>query len=567
MDHRSTASSGDYERGRGAIRWVWIGSGCAFVGVVVWTAIVFATSWFPLWYEWPGARPAIEVLGLVVLGAGTAIAYARFSLSGSRALLLVALALLMLFLNHVMFLPHHPHSGLVSDESIPWTHVDLYRWEVGTLLAGVLFVAAAVVPDRYSFAVKPVRRFLLGAAVVVGALALVTVVLALLKPLTSSVASFPGNLVPAEVGGTRVRPQPSSTGYLLGLTTVATFVTASVLLLRSQRVLLLRWLPGALLVAAASQFQYIVLPPWEADDISSADVLRLIFYLCVLSGLVWEMRRVFLEERRLADRLEAAYGQVSLAERDLADRLKADYESEARRAADLQEIDRARTELHAMLSHELLHPVAAIRALALTLLRRWSDLDEAETASMLGAIDGESLRLARLAEQAAEHASPAGPPFPLAVLPEQPEEIMRAAEDAAPELSSRLSVVIEPGADLPVMADGARVLQVLQNLLSNAARYGDPGTPIELRLHADHGRTTFTVTTVGPPIAESDRPLLFQRFSRLRTGERKSGEGSGLGLYISWRIIEGHGGEIWSRTCEDGRTMFGFSIPQVGRPT
>jgi signal transduction histidine kinase len=113
-------------------------------------------------------------------------------------------------------------------------------------------------------------------------------------------------------------------------------------------------------------------------------------------------------------------------------------------------------------------------------------------------------------------------------------------------------------------ADRARIMQVFRNLLSNAEKYSEPRTAIELRAEVSNGEVVFSVIDQGPGIPVEEHPRLFQRFSRLATIGREAVRGSGLGLYISRRIVEAHGGRIWVES-ESGRgSVFRFSLPANG---
>ena len=112
-----------------------------------------------------------------------------------------------------------------------------------------------------------------------------------------------------------------------------------------------------------------------------------------------------------------------------------------------------------------------------------------------------------------------------------------------------------------VNADRSRILQVLRNLLSNAEKYSEEGTGIELAVRLEGGSVMFTVTNEGPGVAEEDISRLFQRFSRTRPLGKEDVPGSGLGLYIAKRIVESHGGRISLDSRLNEETSFSFTLP------
>lgn len=127
-------------------------------------------------------------------------------------------------------------------------------------------------------------------------------------------------------------------------------------------------------------------------------------------------------------------------------------------------------------------------------------------------------------------------------------------------------VFAPPRADLQVMADEQRLLQVLGNLLSNAARFSPPGSEVRVDLQPQDDRVRVSVCDDGEGVPESFVPRLFQKFAQapLRSGERRSG--TGLGLAISRGIIEQHGGEIGYYPNRPHGSCFYFVLPRIEDP-
>jgi signal transduction histidine kinase len=269
--------------------------------------------------------------------------------------------------------------------------------------------------------------------------------------------------------------------------------------------------------------------------------------LVFAAGLIWEVRRLYQER---------------------AEQLAAAYEMERRRVIELERLDRSRHELFSILTHELLHPVATIRALAVTLTSRWDTTPEETRLRLASRVEAESRRLRELAEEATTVTSLDGEGFTLVRRPEPALELAREAAEMVDDLGGRLKVTVEPGTEsIRVDADRARILQALRNLLSNAEKYSDEGTPIELALTGGDGQVTFSVKNLGPGISTEDLPSLFQKFSRTRPPGKEGVPGSGLGLYISKRIVEFHGGRIWVESWPGLETTFSFDLPAMGSST
>ncbi len=126
--------------------------------------------------------------------------------------------------------------------------------------------------------------------------------------------------------------------------------------------------------------------------------------------------------------------------------------------------------------------------------------------------------------------------------------------------ASRIQLALP--ADLPpVYADYARLERILVNLLSNALKYSDPGTPVLLSARQQDEEVIVAVSDHGRGIAPEEIPHLFVRFYRA-AGARKA-EGIGLGLYITSVLVEAHGGRVWAESEVGKGSTFYFTLPVV----
>ena len=506
------------------------------VAVGAWTLLIAAVPELRFVASLPTFRLSIETAGALLAFLTAALAYLRFSLTGSRRWMLIAVAFGLLALNQVAF-------GLVVAPDVTGATTDVYLWTAARLLIGGLFVAAALSGAGPTPPARPLRLFVrVAVPAVVGLVALDSLLYALRASLPPLFATGP----PTSSGQVAGVGSLTGMGLLLALGgTVVYLVAGGALITRTRGPEVIpSWLPPALVVAAFSHIHYALAPTVFTSYISTGDILRLGFYATLLVGLLWEVRRVYLLERARAADAEAA------------------YRVEAARTRELEELDRAKAELFAILTHDLLHPVAALRGFAVTLQRHWGHLDEARRAEMLERMAAESGRLRDLAEHASSALHMETETFALSARKEDPVDLVREAARSTDELGGRLKVEVLLGPQNgAVMADRARVMQIFQNLLSNANKYSEPGTPVELRVEDGDGEVVFSVIDEGPGIPSEDQPRLFQRFSRLTRGGREDVHGSGLGLYISRRIAEAHGGRIWIDSEPGGGSAFRFTLP------
>jgi signal transduction histidine kinase len=121
--------------------------------------------------------------------------------------------------------------------------------------------------------------------------------------------------------------------------------------------------------------------------------------------------------------------------------------------------------------------------------------------------------------------------------------------------------VHEAGPIPPAWADPDRVEQVLANLLSNAAKYGEPATEIRVDVTGRGHEIEVAVTNRGRGLPPEEVARLFQRFMRSRASRGSDAPGIGLGLYICKGLVEAQGGRIWADSVQGEATTFHFTLP------
>ena len=105
----------------------------------------------------------------------------------------------------------------------------------------------------------------------------------------------------------------------------------------------------------------------------------------------------------------------------------------------------------------------------------------------------------------------------------------------------------------------------MDNLLSNAAKYGRNGGAIRIDASERDGEVQVSVWNEGEGIRKEDLQKLFGKFSRLDRPSAKSRKGTGLGLFVSREIIEKHGGRIWAESEAGKWAKFSFTVPKEGK--
>ncbi len=215
--------------------------------------------------------------------------------------------------------------------------------------------------------------------------------------------------------------------------------------------------------------------------------------------------------------------------------------------------------------HEIRTPLTAILSYA-DLLQR-ADVDENLRVQFITIIQQETQRVSNLATQFLDLARLESGRIRMAkVSLNIADMIARAANIIRPTLKdNQQSLTIQILTDLPhTIGDDQRIHQVLLNLLSNAAKYSDPGDTITITAKAEAQNIIVAVSDTGPGIPAEQLPRLFHKFARLPGKEHKVA-GTGLGLVISRQIIEAHKGQIWAESEVGKGSTFSFTLPIIER--
>ena len=116
----------------------------------------------------------------------------------------------------------------------------------------------------------------------------------------------------------------------------------------------------------------------------------------------------------------------------------------------------------------------------------------------------------------------------------------------------------------PVAAwlDGDRITQVLVNLVGNAVKFSAPGSPVDVRVHADDGVVRLEVEDRGRGIPPDQLERVFDRFAQVDSSDSRDGGGTGLGLAISRNVVEAHDGTLTVRSTVGEGTTFTVELPQ-----
>lgn len=228
----------------------------------------------------------------------------------------------------------------------------------------------------------------------------------------------------------------------------------------------------------------------------------------------------------------------------------------------LKEYDENRTKLLSNVSHELRTPLSSIRSYSEILLN-YDDIDQDTSREFIHIINKESERLTNLVnevldlvkiESGRQEVNISGVK-PTALL-EESEKIVRPMA-----LEKGLQLIMDKDGKLPeVRGDQNQLIQVLVNLLNNAVKYTEEG--IIICGAQQHGEfVEFFVSDTGEGIFPEETEVIFDEFYRICEAGLNRPRGSGLGLTISRKIVEFHGGRIWVESEVGKGSTFRFTVP------
>ncbi|MCY3671441.1 MAG: response regulator [Alphaproteobacteria bacterium] len=235
--------------------------------------------------------------------------------------------------------------------------------------------------------------------------------------------------------------------------------------------------------------------------------------------------------------------------------------------APLEELDRQRAEFLGLVSHELRTPLAAIKGSTATVLGASPAFHPVELHQFFRVIDEQADRMQRLIGDLLDAGRIEAGALSLSPVPTGVAELVEQARKAFVNGGATHAVLVDLPEELPlVLADGPRIVQVLNNLLANAARHSPGSSPIRVAAVRDGPHVAVSVSDEGQGVPAEQLPRLFRKYTGPGGDEREQGlRGSGLGLAICKGLVEAHGGRIRAESGGPGQgARFTFTVPVAG---
>jgi signal transduction histidine kinase len=234
------------------------------------------------------------------------------------------------------------------------------------------------------------------------------------------------------------------------------------------------------------------------------------------------------------------------------------------KSAQLEVANRHKSEFLANMSHELRTPLNAIIGFSEVLLERmFGELNDKQ-AEYLQDILSSGRHLLSLINDILDLSKVEAGRMELELAPFSLPAALDNALTLVRERAARHGIRLELAVDAAlgtVVADERKVKQILLNLLSNAVKFTPEGGRVAVRAEPADGTVEISVSDTGIGIAAEDREAIFEEFRQVGTDYSRKREGTGLGLALTRRFVELHGGRIWVKSEVGEGSTFTFTLP------
>ncbi len=334
----------------------------------------------------------------------------------------------------------------------------------------------------------------------------------------------------------------------------------------STRVRLLQWIMPLTVAIMAAVFQ--LGPARFVHDRFGHEFhwyFEILFYATTGPIVIWYGLRLI---RQWLGEKEEAEAEVYRLNEELQQRveertreLSEKNEALAQANAELQQIDRMKSEFVSLVSHELRAPLTNMRS-ALELVEGPENHLDANISSILPIIRDQVSRLTRLVEEVlnVSRIEAGGLSVTRAKV-----DVLQVTDHVVDEFAARQTghKLRRPRGGLHprVWADPDYLYQVISNLVDNAVKYSPTGSDVNLAIEVNDQESIVTVTDHGPGIPAGEQRHIFEKFHRLDTGDSKETYGYGLGLYICRRLVEAMHGRIWVESQPRQGATFKVALP------
>jgi signal transduction histidine kinase len=216
-------------------------------------------------------------------------------------------------------------------------------------------------------------------------------------------------------------------------------------------------------------------------------------------------------------------------------------------------------EMISKIAHELRSPLTSVKGFSSTLVKRWDAFTDEQRRQFVETIHADAQRMARIVSEVVDLARIEAGRLELSRGPAHLRSVAERAESNVAALVGADRILNDVPDDLTAWADVERLEHVLTNLLENAVKFSDEGPIRVVAGPGGNGMVEVTVTDSGVGIAPDRLPTLFD--GPAPSGGRATPSGTGLGLYLSRRLVQAHGGEIVADSELGRGSTFTVTLP------
>ncbi|MCJ7832134.1 MAG: response regulator [Actinobacteria bacterium] len=235
---------------------------------------------------------------------------------------------------------------------------------------------------------------------------------------------------------------------------------------------------------------------------------------------------------------------------------------------DLQELDRVKSELIQILSHELFTPITSIQGFAATVAAKGAELQPAEWQSLAASVTRASDRIRRLVGNLAASARLGRPGMEVPTDPVEVKDLLAVVLSEFKQQDSRLVQRAKKGAlDARIWADMDLATRALVIVVENALALSPTDSQVEIEVSDQNSSVAISILDRGPGMTEETRRRIFDAFTQADASTSREHQGLGIGLYLAQRIMAAHAGSIEIASRVGGGSILSLTFPSYAGGT
>jgi len=229
----------------------------------------------------------------------------------------------------------------------------------------------------------------------------------------------------------------------------------------------------------------------------------------------------------------------------------------------LLQLDQAKNKILSMAAHDLRNPLASIRGLSKILLKGINNLSQEEINEFLTIINDSSNHMLNLVNDLLDYSVIESGHVDLRINMNSMSQLIQSRIRINEIIfeSKMIKIVSDIDTECEFKFDKGRISQVIDNLLTNAAKFSNPGSSIYVKLEKTEKHAKVSVKDEGPGISKEDQKKIFDGFQRLNQRPTAGEKSTGLGLAIVKKILQSHGGYLEIESELGSGSTFSFFLP------